>query len=210
VVRTDEQHRDTTAGTVAEPAIRRQRNGVDAAAWSATADAVAARPDLARFQFRARSEWRAGAHCRTTIDEFHGAGEERSHEGTFRVEADQPAVLVGRDQGPTPVEFVLHALASCLTAGLARSAAARDITLHRVTSTVTGELDLRGMLGLDPQVRAGCRRIDVRFAVEADASAEEVGELIAAAQTCSSVHDMLTSAVPVHVEVELRPPPRPE
>jgi uncharacterized OsmC-like protein len=209
-MRTDEHHGGTTAPMVAAPAIRRQRNGVDAAAWSATADAVTARPDLAGFQFRARSEWHAGAHCTTTIDDFHGAGEERSHEGTFRVEADQPAVLVGRDQAPTPVEFVLHALASCLTAGLAYSAAARDVTLHRVTSTVTGDLDLRGMLGLDPQVRAGCRRIDVRFTVEADASAEEVAELIAAAQTRSSVLDMFTTAVPVHAEVELRPPPRPE
>jgi uncharacterized OsmC-like protein len=205
VVRTDEQQRDTAA----EHAIRRQRNGVDAAAWSATADAMAARPDLAGFQFRAHNEWHAGAHCHTTLDDFHGAGEERSHEGAFRVEADRPAVLVGRDQGPTPVEFVLHALASCLTAGLAHSAAARDITLHRVTSTVTGDLDLRGMLGLDPQVRAGCRRIDVRFTVEADASAGELAELMAAAQAYSSVHDMLTSAVPVHVELELvrRPAP---
>jgi uncharacterized OsmC-like protein len=210
VVPTDEQHRDTTAGVVAEPAIRRQRNGVDAAAWTATADAVAARPDLARFQFRARTEWHAGAHCRTTIDEFHGAGEERSHEGAFRVDADRPSVLVGRDQAPAPEEFLLHALASCLTASLAHCAAARDITLHRVTSTVTGDLDLRGMLGLDHHVRAGCRRIDVQFAVEADASAEEVAALIAAAQTCSSVHDMLTSAVPVRVELEVRPTPRPE
>ena len=209
MVRTDEQYRDTTAGMVAERAIRRQRNGVDAAAWSATGDAVAARPDLAVFQFRARNEWHAGAHCCTTIDEFHGAGEERSHEGAFCVEADRPAVLVGRDQAPTPVEFVLHAVASCLTAGLAHSAAARDITLHRVTSTVTGDLDLRGMLGLDPQMRAGCRRIEVRFEVEADASAEDLAELIAAAKACSSVHDMLTSAVPVHVELELASTPRP-
>jgi uncharacterized OsmC-like protein len=208
VALTDEQHRDTTA-TVAEPAIRRQRNGVDAASWSATADAVAARPDLGRFQFRARNEWHAGAHCCTTIDEFHGAGEERSHEGSFRLEADRPAVLVGRDQAPTPVEFVLHALASCLTAGLAHSAAARDITLHRVTSTVTGDLDMRGVLGLDPDVRPGCHGIRVRFAVEADGSADDLAELVTAAAACSSVHDMLTNAVPVHVELDLVPTTRP-
>jgi uncharacterized OsmC-like protein len=108
------------------------------------------------------------------------------------------------------VEFVLHALAACLTAGLAHHAATRDITLHRVTSTVTGDLDVRGMLGLDPQVPAGCRRIDVRFAIEADASADDLAELIAATQACSSVHDMLTSTVPVHVELDLVPTSRPE
>lgn len=201
MARTDAQDRSTTAG----PAIRRQRNGVDAAAWSATADAVVARPDLGAFQFRARTEWQAGAHCRTTIDGFRGAGEERSHERTLHLESDRPAVLVGRDQAPTAEEFVLHALASCLTTGLVHNAAARDITVHRVTSTVTGELDLRGMLGLDPEVRAGCRRIDVRFTIEADASPEELAELVATARTFSSVHDMLTSAVPVHVGFELGP-----
>ena len=195
----DEHHRNPAA--TAELTIRRQRNGVDAAAWAATADAVAARPDLACFQFRARNEWQAGAHSRSTIDQFHGAVEERAHEVAFRLEADRPAVLVGLDQGPTPEEYVLHALAACLTAGLAQRAAARDITLRRITSTVTGDLDLLGLLGLDPDRRPGCQRIDVCFDVDGDVSADELAELIAAARTGSSVHDMLTSPVPVHIEL---------
>src|SRR5918993_1979070 len=112
------------------------RNGVDTATLFATLDAVRQAPEAARFQFRARNEWVNGTHNRSTIDDYFGVGEERTHERTWVFDADHPAVLVGRDNGPTPVEFVLHALAACLTAGPAHIAAARGITLHEVRSTV--------------------------------------------------------------------------
>ena len=99
------------------------RNGVDTAAFFATLDAVKAAPEAAHFQFRAKNEWLTGTHNRSTIDGYFGVGEERSHEHTFTFDADHPAVLVGEDNGPTPVEFLLHALAACLTAGIANIAA---------------------------------------------------------------------------------------
>ena len=113
------------------------RNGVDTATLFATLNAVKAAPEAARFQFRARNQWLNGTHNRSTIDGFYGVGEERAHERTFHFYADHPAVLVGRDNGPTPVEYVLHALAACLTAGLANIAAARGIRLTEVHSTVS-------------------------------------------------------------------------
>src|SRR3954467_9158757 len=125
------------------------RNGVDTATLFATLDAVKAAPEAAQFQFRASNRWISGTHSQGTIDGFFGVGEERAHEHAFTYDIDHPKVLVGSDIGPSPVEYVLHPLAGCLTAGLANIAAARGIELTQVTSTVEGDIDLNGILGLD-------------------------------------------------------------
>ncbi|TDE01176.1 OsmC family protein [Jiangella asiatica] len=177
------------------------RNGVDTAALFATLDAVKAAPPAAAFQFRAENQWVSGTHSRGTINGFFGAGEERAHERTFQFDADHPAVLVGQDNGPTPAEFVLHALAACLTAGLANIAAARGIRLTEVRSTVTGDIDLNGILGLDPRVRNGYQRIAVRFTVKGDAPAAKLRELVEQSRARSAVYDVLTGQVPVDIEV---------
>jgi uncharacterized OsmC-like protein len=177
------------------------RNGVDTAALFATIDAVKAAPEAAKFQFRARNQWLRGTHSRSTIDGFYGVGEERTHERTFHFDADHPAVLVGRDNGPTPVEFVLHALATCLTAGLANIAAARGIRLTEVHSTVSGDIDLNGILGLNPDVRNGYQKITVRFTVKGDAPAEMLREIVEQSRARSAVYDIITNQVPVAIEV---------
>ena len=177
------------------------RNGVDTATLFATLDAVKAAPEAARFQFRASNEWLSGTHSRSTIDGFFGVGEERNHARTFHYDADHPAVLVGRDNGPTPVEFVLHALATCLTAGLANIAAARGIRLTSVTSTVAGDIDLNGILGLNPAVRNGYEKITVRFTVKGDATAEQLRALVEQSRARSAVYDILTGQVPVAIEI---------
>ena len=177
------------------------RNGVDTATLFATLDAVKAAPEAARFQFRARNQWLSGTHNRSTIDGFYGVGEERTHERTFHFDADHPAVLVGRDNGPTPVEYVLHALAACLTAGLANIAAARGVQLTEVRSTVSGDIDLNGILGLDPDVRNGYQNIAVRFTVKGDAPAETLREIVEQSRARSAVFDIITNQVPVSIEV---------
>jgi uncharacterized OsmC-like protein len=177
------------------------RNGVDTTTLFATLDAVKAAPEAARFQFRARNQWLSGTHNRSTIDGFYGAGEERTHERSFHFDADHPAVLVGRDNGPTPVEYVLHALAACLTAGLANIAAARGVQLTEVHSTVTGDIDLNGILGLNPDVRNGYQNITVRFTVKGDAPAEKLREIVEQSRNRSAVFDVITNAVPVSIEI---------
>jgi uncharacterized OsmC-like protein len=177
------------------------RNGVDTATLFATLDAVKAAPEAARFQFRARNQWLRGTHNRTTIDGFYGVGEERTHERSFHFDADHPAVLVGRDNGPTPVEYVLHALAACLTAGLANIAAARGVQLTEVHSTVSGDIDLNGILGLNPDVRNGYQNITVRFTVKGDAPAETLREIVEQSRARSAVFDVITNQVPVSIEV---------
>jgi uncharacterized OsmC-like protein len=177
------------------------RNGVDTTTLFATIDAVKATPEAAKFQFRAHNEWISGTHNRGTIHDYFGVGSERVHERTFTFDADHPAVLVGRDNGPTPVEYVLHALAACLTAGLANIAAARGITLTEVRSTVTGDIDLNGILGLDPHVRNGYQNITVRFTVKGDAPAEKLRALVEQSRARSAVYDIITNQVPVTIEV---------
>jgi len=192
----------TATDTTAAELTGSMRNGVDTATLFATLDAVKAAPEAAKFQFRATNEWLSGTHNRSTIADFYGVGEERVHEHTFTFDADHPAVLVGRDNGPTPVEFVLHALAACLTAGLANIAAARGIKLTQVRSTVTGDIDLNGILGLNPEVRNGYERITVRFAIHGDAPAEKLRELVEQSRARSAVYDVITNRVPVTIEVE--------
>jgi uncharacterized OsmC-like protein len=178
------------------------RNGVDTATLFATLDAVKQAPEVAKFQFRAHNEWQSGTHNRSTIADFFGVGEERSHERTFVFDADHPAVLVGRDNGPTPVEFVLHALAACLTAGLANIAAARGVRLTEVRSTVTGDIDLNGILGLDDGVRNGYQQITVRFTIRGDAPADKLRELVEQSRARSAVYDVVTNGVPVTIQVD--------
>jgi uncharacterized OsmC-like protein len=190
----------TTTDTTTEADA--MRNGVDTAALFATLDAVKQTPQAAKFQFRAHNQWHSGTHNRTTIADYFGVGEERTHQRTFTFDADHPAVLVGRDQGPTPVEFVLHALAACLTAGLANIAAARKVTLTEVRSTVSGDIDLNGVLGLDPEVRNGYQGITVRFTVKGDAPAHTLRELVAQSRARSAVYDVITNGVPVTIEVD--------
>lgn len=182
------------------------RNGVDTATLFATLDAVKAAPEAAKFQFRAHNEWLSGTHNRSTINDFYGVGAESTHERTFTFDADHPAVLVGRDNGPTPVEYVLHALAACLTAGLANIAAARGVRLTEVRSTVSGDIDLNGILGLNPLVRNGYEGITVRFTVKGDAPAETLRALVEQSRARSAVYDVITNRVPVTIEVAVAQP----
>jgi organic hydroperoxide reductase OsmC/OhrA len=125
------------------------RNGVDTSVLFATLDAIKQQPDLARFQFRASNTWLDGAHNRSTIKSFFGAGQEdTSRTRTFTIDAGEPAVLLGTDTGPNPAEALLHALAACLTTSLVYVAAARGVRLTRVESTLEGDMDVRGALGL--------------------------------------------------------------
>jgi uncharacterized OsmC-like protein len=183
--------------TLSEPT----RNGVDTATLFATLDAVKGAPAAAKFQFRAHNEWISGTHSRGTIYGYYGVGEERTHERSFTFDADHPAVLVGKDNGPTPVEHLLHALAACLTAGLVNIAAARGVQLTEVHSEVEGDIDLNGVLGLDPSVRNGYENIVVRFTVKGDAPAETLRKIVEQSRARSAVFDVITNGVPVAIEV---------
>jgi uncharacterized OsmC-like protein len=181
---------------------RPARNGVDVPTLFATLDAVKGAPQLAGFQFRARNEWISGTHNRSWIQGFYGAGQEdASRTEPFVYDADHPAVLVGNNHGPTPIEFLLHAIAACLTSGLANIAAARGVTLHRVVSTVEGDIDLLGILGLSDEVRNGYSQMRVRFEIEGDASPEDLAALVEQSRRRSAVYDVLTNGTDVVIDI---------
>jgi uncharacterized OsmC-like protein len=180
---------------------RGPRNGVDTNALFATLNAVKEQPQLAQFQFRVKNRWIKGTNSRSRMEPFKGAGGEHAHKADYHYDADHPAVLVGGDEAPTPVEFLLHAIAACLTAGIANVAAARGVTLSEVTSTVEGDINLLGILGLSGEVRNGYERIRVSFDVKGDAPPEKLRAIVEQSRSRSAVYDVLTSGVPVDIAV---------
>jgi len=182
-------------------AERGPRNGVDTPTLFATLEAVKGQPELAKFQFRATNRWIRGTNSRSRIEPFKGAGGVHAHKGVHEYDADHPAVLVGGDQAPTPVEFLLHAIAACITSGIANIAAARGVTLTEVSSTVEGDIDLLGILGLSDQVRNGYQKIRVSFDIKGDAPPEKLRQIVEQSRARSAVFDVLTNGVPVDVSV---------
>jgi uncharacterized OsmC-like protein len=183
-------------------APKEPRNGVDTPTLLATIAAVGAQPQLAQFQFRAHNRWISGTHSETRIESFSGAGGEHTHKTVFKVGGDHPAVLCGEGRAPTPVEFLLHALASCLTAGIANIAAARGVTLRSVEARVEGDIDLQGILGLSDSVRNGYRALRVNFSIDGDAPAEKLQQIVAQSRARSAVFDVFTNGVPVEISVD--------
>lgn len=179
-------------------------NGVDTDTLFATLDAVSEEPALGRFQFRVSNSWVSGTHNKTVITGFYGAGREHRHETDTVLHADHPPVLVGRDNGPTPAEYLLHALGACLMAGIGNIAAARGIELDEVTATIEGDIDLQGILGLDPTVRNGFEGIRVHVHITGGADTEQLATLVRQSKARSAVYDVLTHGVPVQVDVTAR------
>jgi uncharacterized OsmC-like protein len=172
-------------------------NGVDLKQLFGTIEAVKATPRVAEFRFEADNRWTDGGHNRTSIRQFHGVCATQPHARPFVLDNDEPAVLLGRDQSPNPVEYVLHALAGCLTTSLVYHAAARGIRVRRVESRLEGDLDLRGFLGIAEDVRNGYEGVRVTFRIDADGASEEMlEELVRMAQARSPVFDIVSHPCP--------------
>ena len=176
-------------------------NGVDLDRLSETIDAITATPALARFEFRARNHWIDGAYSRSTIKDFYGAGQEdATRTEPFTLDTDEPPVLLGENRAPTTVEYVLHALAACLTGTIAYHAAARGIAVAGMETTIQGDLDLHGFLGLDGNVRAGYEQIRVTIKATGDFDDDQLAEL-ASLTSYSPVRDIVSNPVPVAIDV---------
>jgi uncharacterized OsmC-like protein len=194
-----------TATVTASKATKRTpvaMNGVDTPALLATIGAVGAQRELAQFQFRAHNRWIAGTRSESTMHDFFGAGGEHAHIMPYKAKADHPAVLCGADGGPTPVEWLLHALATCLMAGVGNIAAARGIKLNKVEAKIEGDIDLRGLLGLSKEVRNGYQGINVTFEIDGDASPEQLEQIVMQSKARSAVFDIITNGVAVSVGVK--------
>ena len=176
-------------------------NGVNTAALLGAREALVAAPEAAEFTWRATCSWNNGTHSRSRVDTFKGLGQEHAHVSTFTFDADHPECFASEDRGATPAEYVLVALGSCLTAGVAAVAQHRGVQLRSVTATVEGDMNVLGILGADPDVRNGYRDIRVRFAIDADASPDDIKALVAQSQKRSAVFDAITNPTNVVVDV---------
>ena len=176
-------------------------NGVNVDALLEARKALTDAPEAAKFNWRASCKWQNGTHSRTSIQGFHGLGEEQNHKTEFSFDADHPEVFASEDLGATPIEFVLVGLASCLTAGVASVAQNRGIQLRSVESNLEGSMDIQGILGMDADVRNGYDDINVTFNIDADASQEDIEALVAQSQKRSAVYDVVTNPTNVTVQV---------
>jgi uncharacterized OsmC-like protein len=177
-------------------------NGVNVDDLSMTMDAIRENPSIASFQFRATNEWVQGGLNQTTISDFYGACEPQKHKTTFVFKADEPAVLLSTDEGANPVEFALTALASCVTTAMVYHAAARGIKLESVESTLEGDLDIQGLLGMNENVRRGYEGVRMTFKMKGDMPEEEMMDVLKLGPTFSPVFDIFTNKVPVTVMME--------
>lgn len=171
-------------------------NGVDVGELRDKVRQMRETPDQAEFSFRVRNQWVNGGHNRTTVCDFYGAGDVHPHERPFEIEADEPPLLLGEDRGANPVEHLLNALAGCLTSSLVYHAAIRGIRIEAVESTVEGDLDIRGFMGITPEVRKGYRNIRVTFRVQSDAPKEQLDALC----RFSPVFDVVSNGTQVCIE----------
>lgn len=174
-------------------------NGIDVVALADNIEAIKGDAGLAAFRFRGRTQWLGGDRSRTSVKAFLGAGEEqRTDAQAFELRSAEPAVLLGTDADPNPVEHLLHALATCVTTTLAYHAAHRGIVIDAIESEIDGDIDLRGFLGLSDEIRKGCQRIGLALRVKSDAPAERIAELA----RFSPVFDTVSKSVPVELTVE--------
>lgn len=174
-------------------------NGVDLERLALNIEAISGQPQLAKFQFRLNNQWVEGGYNQSVIQDFYGVGkEDESRDVPFILANDEPDVLLGKDNAPNPAEYVLHALAGCLTTSIVYHAAARGYELKKVQTTLEGDLDLRGFLGIDPLVRKGYENIKVIIDIDGDFSEEEKNEILTLT-SFSPVLDIVTNRVPVNI-----------
>lgn len=176
-------------------------NGMDLDKMSQTVAALKGDPMLAKFQFRARNNWIGGGENRSTIKDFYGAGtEDTSRTKPFVFTNGEPPVLLGNNEGANPVEFLLHALAGCVTTTTVLHAAARGIRIESISTELIGDIDLQGLLALDDTVHAGYSHIQLKMDIKADCSDEELDDLLRFAQRHSPVCNTVCRPVPVSIE----------
>jgi uncharacterized OsmC-like protein len=176
-------------------------NGVNVQALLDAREALKGAPEATKFTWRASCKWLNGTHSKTDVNGFFGLGQEQQHKTESSFEADHPEIFASEDHAITPIEYVLVGLASCLTAGVAAVAQNRGIQLRSVESKLEGKMDIRGILGMDSDVRNGYDDIKVTFKIDADASKQEIEAVVAQSQKRSAVYDVITNPVNVTVEV---------
>ncbi len=177
-------------------------NGVPVDKLFENIEAIREEPALGKFKFRVKNRWIRAGHNHTTIKDFFGLQKGLVHEKPFELDAGEHPVLLSQDEGPNPVEYLLTALTSCVTSALIYHAAAKGIEVRGVESRVEGDIDLRGFLGISPDVKVGYQNIRMFFKIDADISDEEKEELVQMGQKFSPVFNSVTQGTKVTCSLE--------
>jgi uncharacterized OsmC-like protein len=177
-------------------------NGVNVTKLFGTMDAIRRNPIMSKFNFRAKGEWIEGGHNQITINDFYGVGQTHTRSRPFVYDEDEPPVLLGEDHGANAGEYALAALSSCLTSTLIYHAAAQGVAIEEVETTLSGDIDLQGYLGMSEKVRNGYEKVKVAFKVKSDAPKEKIRELVELAQRRSPVFDIFSNPTPVEVALQ--------
>jgi uncharacterized OsmC-like protein len=177
-------------------------NGVNVDALNATIEAVKATPAISKFRFNVKNKWKEAGQNSSTVNEFFGAGQQQSRPQAFVLEADEPAILLGKDGAANPAEYLLHALAACITSSMVYHAAARGVQIEAVESSFEGDIDVHGFLDLDSNVRKGFQGIRVNFKIKADVPDAQLQTIAQLGPRFSPVFDSVTNGVPVSFTAE--------
>lgn len=177
-------------------------NGVSVTNLFGAINAITDNPNISKFNFRAKGKWIDAGHNQTTINDFDGACQTHTRNQPFVFDKDEPPVLLGKDQGVNPVEYALAALNGCLTTTLIYHASAQGIKIDEIESTLSGDLDIQGLLGMSEKVRNGYEKIKVTFKVKSDAPEEKIKELVDLAQKRSPVFDIISHPTPIEVSLQ--------
>jgi len=176
-------------------------NGVDVNRLFETIDSIKENKEIAKFNFRAQNKWIGGTENQTTVTDYYGACKTHTRSKPHVFVKDEPPILLGKDKGANPVEYLLAGLAGCITTSLVCHASARGVKIDSIESTLEGDIDLQGLLQIDENVNPGYQGINISFKIESDADEETLQELIELAKKASPV--VSTISRPTQINVKL-------
>lgn len=173
-------------------------NGVNTNILQDTVGKIKKEPELGKCSFHVNNKWINGNHNCNSIIGFYVAKQDIPHKQQFELHADEPPMLAGQDKAANPVEYLLSALASCLTTSMVAHAAVRGIHIEELESEIEGDIDMNGYLGLSEDVPKGYTNIRVKFKVKSDADMEKLKKLAA----YSPVYNTITNGASVDIQLE--------
>lgn len=174
-------------------------NGMDVEGLKVAIEEIADEPAKGRVRFAVESAWKGQTLSETVVKGFDMGGDHVAR--TFCFSSDEPLELFGGNSAPNPQEYLMGALNACMLVGYAANAALRGIRLEKLEIESEGELDLRGFLGIDADVKPGYDAIRTTVRVKADATPEQLAEIHEAVQATSPNYFNVTQ--PVRVDADL-------
>ena len=182
--------------------MKRSINGFNIEEIATAVNLVQENSELGNFEFRIKNKWVSAGYNKSIVLDFYGGGkEDLTREVPFVLNNGFPQVLMGRNEGASPLEFILHGLAGCLTTTIVLYAAINGILIDKVNSTLKGDLDIQGFLGTKKTSRSGFKKIIVEIEIQGSLNEEEKQTLINYAKH-SPVFDVVTNGVPVQVLIK--------